>query len=130
MNLQSRPIPDTDKLYRRVPLFLITDRNKIPSSAFIYKRNSKISVDWSEYSTPEQTLSRGDPQYEYSIIEMLAGAVRELPPLDVKHKPEEENMAHSEIIGLPPEKRKRRRMAIHLKRISKYIINPLEEMQM
>jgi hypothetical protein len=60
-----------------------------------------MSVDWSRYSTPEETRSRGRQEPEkYGVVEMQAGEVRDISGLTVEHDPEwPNNRAHSQVYG-------------------------------
>jgi hypothetical protein len=60
-----------------------------------------MSVNWSRYSTPEETRAQGRKAPEmYGVIKLLAGNIREIPGLSVEHDPEwPDNRSHTEIYG-------------------------------
>jgi hypothetical protein len=60
-----------------------------------------LSVDWSRYSTPEQTRDRAkQPPENYGVAEFAAGAAR-AATLAVTHSPDREtnNRAHTDVTG-------------------------------
>ncbi|WP_299124174.1 hypothetical protein [uncultured Tenacibaculum sp.] len=73
--------------------------------AFDAKGEGGLSVDWSEHSTPEQTLERARIPQRNGVISIPILGIRSTPlPLTVLHKPVEGNYSHSEIFGIPPRK--------------------------
>nr|WP_294860554.1 hypothetical protein [uncultured Fluviicola sp.] len=73
--------------------------------AFDAKGDGGLSVDWSEYSTPKESLERAKVPENNGIISMLVFGIRQTPlPLNLSHVPEELNYSHSEIFGIPPRK--------------------------
>jgi len=95
-------IPDEDDLYRRIHhLQYDRKRNKISAAVFQVKRNEKaLSVNWSKYSTPEETSI--DPVHKGKFY--VGGILAKIPrqhELDVVHAPGKrfKNRAHSTIVG-------------------------------
>lgn len=56
-----------------------------------------MSVDWSRYSTPEQTRARGRKPLECAVFALIAGEIRSIPTLDVLHTPLPDNQAHCDV---------------------------------
>jgi len=69
------------------------------------ERMGSISVDWSKYSTPEQSRQRAKKPPANAIITLLAGKIRDVDPLTVFHDPDNQPShlwrAHSGIGGMP-----------------------------
>lgn len=68
---------------------------------------SGLSVDWSKYSSPAESLSRARNPHENKIIQLSVESIRQIRAgsdcLEVKHTPNEglSNRAHSDVLGLP-----------------------------
>lgn len=89
-------IPGFDYLFKRVHQKLFKPDGTIMTGAF---RDREMSVDWSKYSTPEETHRReGNPEIN-AVVQMRAGDVRDVPGLSVVHAPVTANRAHSHILG-------------------------------
>lgn len=97
-------------LYRGVPRGLWgrwDDLDNFQPNFFITKDVSKgMSVDWSKYADPEETLQRlRKPRLtENGISQLNVGELRECIhinnfPLEIKHTPRSDNQAHSDIKG-------------------------------
>lgn len=85
-------IPDEDRLYKRVHRKLFKDDGEVMTGAF---HDSALSVDWSRYSTPEQTRDRASSNPKDSaVIAMGVGAVRQVPGQTVQHTPKAKHRAH------------------------------------
>ncbi|MBU4268647.1 MAG: hypothetical protein KJ808_07345 [Acidobacteria bacterium] len=86
-------IPDNDNVYRRIPrVWYIETENRPSSAAF---RDPETSVDWSKYSTPEESLKGYSG---YFLASIKAKIPREMK-LDVIHRPSKNNHSHSVILG-------------------------------
>lgn len=107
-------IPDTDVLYYRIHKTLLSQSRKkalsanarideFPPSLFRFKGGS-LSVDWSEYSTPQEAKDRAGVPEDNGIVEFKAGPVRE-DGHTVTHTPIPENPAHSSVCGVETEVR-------------------------
>ncbi len=95
----SEDIPDEDYLYYRVHTSYGLKDDKIPPGA-IKDAGEGMSTDWSKYSTPLETASRGrKPRTEYRVAEFLVQKVRQVPEQEVRHTPKFDNRAHTDIIG-------------------------------
>ncbi|SCX18957.1 hypothetical protein [Flavobacterium saliperosum] len=103
-------LPDEHHVYMRVHKqnidFKATSPNRmIRPVAFDAKGEGGLSVDWSKYSTPQQSLERAKVPESNGVISMPIKGIRANPlPLSVLHVPEETNYSHSEIFGIPPRK--------------------------
>ncbi|TKJ48019.1 hypothetical protein CEE34_00895 [Candidatus Aerophobetes bacterium Ae_b3a] len=104
---QSEYIPDNHDLYRRaLPIQYNKTTGKFTPATFTLRkkeirRGLGLSVNWSEYSTPEETSV--DPHPNYGGRRLLVGALKARIPrqqdLKVVHTPNLDNPAHSEIRG-------------------------------
>ena len=73
-----------------------------------------MSTDWSKYSSPNETRNRANEPQNNGIVALIAGGVRAIPGLSVKHSPDVQrsNQAHTDIFGIemphgnPPEVRR------------------------
>ncbi len=104
---QSECIPDNHDLYRRaLPIQYNKTTGKFTTAAFTLRkkeirRGLGLSVNWSEYSTPEETSV--DPHPDYGGRRLFVGALKARIPrqqdLKVVHSPNPDNPAHSLIRG-------------------------------
>lgn len=95
----SEEIPDEDYLYYRVHINFRPNGDEIPPGA-IKDSGEGMSTDWSRYSTPLDTASRGrKPHTEYRVAEFSVQMVREVPEQEVRHTPKPDNRAHTDIVG-------------------------------
>lgn len=104
---QSEYIPNDDDLYRRaLPIQYNKTTGKFTTAAFTLRkkeirRGLGLSVNWSEYSTPEETSV--DPNPNYGGRKLFVGAIKAKIPreqdLEVAHTPSRSNPAHSSIRG-------------------------------
>lgn len=66
-----------------------------------------LSVDWSKYSSPAESISRARNPLENKIIQLSVECIRQIRAgtdyLEVKHTPTEDfsNRAHADVLGLP-----------------------------
>lgn len=122
-------IPDEHHVYMRVHKqnidFKATNPNRmIRPVAFDAKGEGGLSVDWSEYSTAQQTLERAKVPESNGVISMPISGIRANPlPLSVLHRPEEANYSHSEIFGIPPRKPSDMGVRVKLMDLSRWEIN-------
>jgi len=104
---QSKYIPDDHDLYRRaLPNQYNKTTGKFTTAAFTLRKKERrhspgLSVDWSEYTTPEKTSV--DPNPNYGGRRLFVGALKARIPrqqdLKVVHTPNQDNPAHSLIRG-------------------------------
>lgn len=116
-NWPKEHIPDEDQVYRRAHSnFCLPDGTPGPG---IIEKKKPNSVDWSKYSTPEESHKRATEPQKNAVVGFIAGEVRKMQSLTVEHTPEpiENNRAHSEINGV-----KDSEMRLKLLRICRLII--------
>jgi len=97
-------IPDADFLFMRVHRNNIQNGQPIPG---VFKNRGEgeqegMSTDWSNYSTPEETMRRKlavTPAWRGGVIQMLVGDVRRIPRQTVEHAPLPDNRAHTNVKG-------------------------------
>jgi len=87
---------DEDDLYRRVPSLWIKENGNPTSAAFHNSSNTDdMSVDLGRLTTPEITASE---QEGCGVASFSAGLAR-INKQEVLHTPNNENYAHSSVIG-------------------------------
>jgi len=100
---QSEYIPDNHDLYRRaLPIQCSKTTGRLTTAAFkLRKTEKKLSVNWSKYTTPEETSVDPNPKFRGRIL--FVGAIKAKIPreqdLEVLHTPTQTNRAHSSIKG-------------------------------
>lgn len=110
-------IPDKDSLYRCVHRQHVRDGSIAPGA---FGKDYRMSVDWGEYSNPEQARNRRKKPEDNAVVALIAGEVRGLRSQTVEHAPIPVNRSHSEVVG-----EKSERVRIELSRICEVVI-PLE----
>ena len=85
-----------------------------------------MSVDWNKYSTPEETRQRAKNPTKNAVLSLSVGGVRKIGDLDVEHRPEPENRAHSEI-DFPDSHETRTEVRVFLLRLAETVL-PLTAM--
>ena len=99
-------------MYRRIIRDWYDERRKkIKSSAY-----SSDSVDWSQYTTPGESIQRDPPQTKW-LAEFQAKIPRDRG-CDVIHTPQPDNYSHSSLTGNFKAQRTRR----HIAKYSKIIL--------
>jgi hypothetical protein len=93
-------VPDADRLFMRVHVALVTDGNVRPN--VFREHDGAMSTDWEKYSTAEQTRDRGREPSKNGVIALVAGVVRSIEDLEVRHSPDvaRANRAHTIILRL------------------------------
>lgn len=98
---QIEKIPDSDLLYRRFLLKALNSTiNHIQSDIFEpSKKDNKVSTEWDKYSSIKQIKANAPKRKpeEYSVVEIKVGDIRNECNLGVKHAPEKNNQAHTNI---------------------------------
>lgn len=89
-------IPDTDSVYMRAHKAYFRD-GQLEPGVFTSKEGPGMSVDWDKYSSKEETRQRARTPIDNAVIALSAGGIRGIDALDVRHLPEPENRAHSEV---------------------------------
>jgi hypothetical protein len=88
-------IPDADALYLRAHRNLLRDGLIVPG---VFRAQGEgMSIDWSKYSTPQETRERARKPLDNAVIALIAGEIRIKVGLPVYHTPEPENQSHSEV---------------------------------
>ncbi len=88
-------IPDADSVFMRAHETYFRD-GKLTVGVFTAK-NGGMSADWNKYSTAEESRKRAKKPEKNAILSLSVGGVRGVRGLDVEHRPEPDNRAHSEI---------------------------------
>ena len=116
-------IPNSDLLFYRVnkkkyneirKSKRVNKAHKFPVGLFSFV-GSYLSVDWSKYSTPQQSQKRAKIPDDNGIIEFKVADVRR-ERHKVCHVPSEHNRAHSAICGIQP------KIRITLQRIARWSV--------
>ena len=89
-------IPDADLVFMRAHETCFRDGNLQPG-VFTSKQGPGMSVDWDKYSSKEQTRQRAKNPAKNAVISLSVGGIRKIDKLDVAHRPEPGNQAHSEV---------------------------------
>lgn len=88
-------IPDADAVFMRAHQMHFSD-GELKPSVFRAQQGS-MSVNWSKYASAQETKQQARNPAQNAVISLLAGLVRKIKDLDVKHTPDPSNRAHSEI---------------------------------
>ena len=56
-----------------------------------------MSVDWSRYSSAEQTQQRARKPSDNAVVQLNVGTIRAIQSLAVSHSPIQENRSHSDV---------------------------------
>jgi hypothetical protein len=114
-------IPLSDVVYLRAYRGRVQGTTPRPS-AFQPHGNGHLSVDWSKYSSPEQTLARAKSPKDNAVLKLEVTDVREFGKgLDVTHVPLSDNRAHSEL-NLPTDNVEQTEVRLKLSRIATVVI--------
>jgi hypothetical protein len=89
-------IPDGDRLYYRVHASYYPDGELRPG--VFHDVEGGMSVDWEKFSTAIQARNRARVPEMNGVVSFVAGEVRQVPQI-VEHRPLDDNIAHSDIIG-------------------------------
>jgi hypothetical protein len=112
-------IPDADSVFMRAHKVHFRDGALTPG---VFKaQDGSMSVDWDKYSTQEETKQRAKRPDENAVISLIVGAVRKIDDLDVKHTPEANNRAHSEV-DLPNSREELNKVRLLLYRVAQIVI--------
>src|ERR1700678_2846990 len=85
-------------------------------------REGGMSVDWSKYSSAEDTRQRASRYPERNaVIKMGVGDIRSIPTLEVRHSPKPDNRAHADTI-LPEIQEDLTQARFELRRIAEVVI--------
>ena len=113
-------IPDSDSVFMRA------HRNHVRDGEFgpgVFRAHAGgMSVDWDKYSSADATRERGKQSREnYAVIQMGVRGIRAIKGLDVKHSPEANNRAHSNV-DLPEGREDVTEVRLHLGRLAEIVI--------
>jgi hypothetical protein len=113
-------IPDADSVFMRAHRDYISDGELRPR--VFRAQDGSMSVDWDKYSTPEATRQRAKKNPENNaVIRMGVGGIRGIGNLDVKHSPELDNQAHSDV-NLPDNGADLTELRVLLRRIAQIVL--------
>ncbi len=93
-------IPDVDNVFMRAHRMHF--RNGQLQPGVFRQHGDGMSVDWEKYTTPQETRHRAAKPPDNAVLGATAGGIRKIGGLQVQHKPERINRAHSNVLGLPP----------------------------
>jgi len=103
LDWETEHVPDGDDTFMRAHSVHIRRGALLPGVFRV--RDDGMSVDWSKYSTPEETRQRCREPLENAVVSLPVLKVRGIKGLDVKHAPvtppEPPNRAHSNVLGIP-----------------------------
>jgi hypothetical protein len=88
-------IPDADSVFMRVHRDFIRNGDLLPGA--FKSQDGGMSVDWSKYASREDAKRRAKVPADHAVVSLLVGGIRKIDDLDVKHTPEPDNRAHSEV---------------------------------
>ncbi|SDE80930.1 hypothetical protein SAMN05216464_109277 [Mucilaginibacter pineti] len=120
---ETESIDNNETLYYKVHKQYIISSKVIPNA--FQTKGDGMSTDWARYCTPEETRLRNGIAKDNAIVSLHVGEVRIERNLEVVHKPEDFNRAHSLIKGIPIKDPFKTEVRRHLTKIHKVII-PLE----
>lgn len=116
-------IPDADAVFMRVHESHF--REGVLQVGAFRNPDGGMSVNWDKYASAELTRqqARRNPE-KNGVVTMPVGSVRRIRSLDVKHIPEPDNRAHSEI-NLPSDHQELTEVRIMLRRIADVVLTPV-----
>ena len=110
-----RHLADTDQFYRAVQCVHLKPGGRVSPGAFCNTKNTdKMSVDWAELSTPEETMARFSNWKGQRGIASITASVFWEAEQHIDYDPQKHNEAHTSIVGNDSE-RLRKRMAKNAK---------------
>ena len=113
-------IPDSDSVFMRAHQTYYRDGE--PGPGVFTAKDGGMSVDWSKYSSAEETRQRAKNNPERNaVLSLPVGGVRQIDDLDTVHRPEPENRSHSEI-DLPVDRETLAEVRVLLLRLAKTVI--------
>jgi hypothetical protein len=113
-------IPDSSAVFMRAHETYYRDGDLTPG-VFTAKEGG-MSVDWDKYCSKEETKQRAKKNPEKNaVLSLSVGGIRKIDDLDVKHRPEPDNRAHSEV-DLPANREKLTEVRLLLKRLAQTVI--------
>lgn len=113
-------IPDADSVFMRAHKAYFRD-GQLEPGVFTSKEGPGMSVDWDKYSSKEETRQRARTPSDNAVIAFSVRGIRKIDTLDVKHLPEPENRAHSEV-DLTAKREELTEIRLFLKRLALVVI--------
>jgi hypothetical protein len=114
------PINDSETLYYKVHKQYIVSSKVIPNA--FQTKGDGMSTDWAHYCTAEETHTRNGVSADNAVVSLNVGEIRVEKSLEVTHKPEDFNRAHSLVKGIPLKDPFKTEVRRHLTKIHKMII--------
>ena len=112
-------IPNDTRLFMRVHIKTWVKDGQLVSGAF-QNHEGGMSTDWEKYATPQETQQRGRKSaQEYGVVSMKVENVRNVPHQTVEHEPEDDNRAHTNVLGEKDEEAR-----LLLKRLTAWVLPP------
>ena len=93
-------IPDSHRLFMRVHVNGLLEGELHPG---VFREiDGSISTDWEKYSTAEKSRNRATQPEKNGVIALIAGGVRRIEGLAVRHSPDiaNDNRAHTDVLGV------------------------------
>jgi hypothetical protein len=112
-------IPDLASVFMRAHETYFRDGDLMPG--VFTAKNGGLSVDWDKYSSKEETRNRAKNPAQNAVLSLSVGGVRQIKGLDVEHRPEPANHAHSEI-DLPDDREELTEIRVFLLRLADIVI--------
>jgi hypothetical protein len=91
-------IPDSSALFYRVHVTRLAE-GRLTAGIF-FEQEGSMSVEWERYATAVDAHGRSKVPSKNGIVALIAGDVRSVPGLAVRHAPLPEVRAHSDVLGL------------------------------
>jgi hypothetical protein len=113
-------IPDANSVFMRAHKAYFRD-GQLEPGVFTSKEGPGMSVDWDKYSSKEETQRRAKSPSDNAVISLSVRGIRAIDALDVKHLPEADNQAHSEV-DLPDKREELTEIRLLLRRLALIVI--------
>lgn len=122
-NLRIEVIPDAHNVFMRAHQDHFSRKTgELQPGVFRAQEDEYMSVDWEKYSTPQATRARARQYPERNaVLSLSVLGIRRIDSLDVIHKPEPDNQAHSGVV-LPLEREELVEIRILLLRIAQIVL--------
>jgi hypothetical protein len=114
-------IPDADSVFMRAHKDYIRGGDLVPG--VFREQDGGMSVDWDKYASPQDTKGRAKNPANNAVLSLSVGGIRKIRDLDVKHTPEPNNRAHSEV-DLPDDREELTEARLLLRRLAAIVIPP------
>ena len=97
-----RPLTPDDRFYRAIRPSYIYEDGRISRAAFAKSTgNEKMSVDWAELSTPQETYDRWPQWGEGRAVAEVTAQALWMNQQMIEYAPTPDNPAHSEVADRP-----------------------------